>query len=43
MTRLFNIRPKVMLRLAVCFLDHRSPKFIVVTKGHEFHLSRYFR
>ena len=31
---IFIIRPKVMLRLAVCYSDHRPPKFIVVIQGH---------
>ena len=32
-----------MLRLAVCYLDHRPPNFMMVIEGHELHLSRYFR
>ena len=27
--RLFNIPPKATLGLALCYLDHRPPKFIV--------------
>ena len=28
---------KVMLRLAVCYLDHRQQHFVVVIKGYELH------
>ena len=38
---LVSIRPKVMVRLAVCYLEHRAPKFIAVIQGHVLHSGRY--
>ena len=34
-------RANVTLRLAVCYLEHRPPKFITVIQGHVLHSCRY--